>query len=161
VTSSYFIYDADNEAGTAALGRALVKVLPPRTTVALNGTLGAGKTRLVQAIAAGAGIDRRDAVSPTFVLCQEYHGERTIYHLDAYRLKSEDEFLALGVDEYFEYGDLVLIEWADRVARCLPDQYVEIAIDVTGEESRRFTVSGHGERLAQVGEQLKAALKAS
>lgn len=158
MTTSTFIYDAADEAATAALGRALTKVLPARTTVALNGTLGAGKTRLVQAIAAGAGIDRRDAVSPTFVLCQEYHGERTIYHLDAYRLKNEDEFLALGVDEYFEYGDLVLIEWADRVARCLPDEFVEIAIDVTGEDSRRFSITGHGERFGDLGDMLRAAL---
>ena len=110
------IYNADDEAATAALGHALAEVLPPGTTVALCGTLGAGKTRLVQAIAEGLGVNRRDVVSPTFVLIQEYHGRRMIYHIDAYRLRDDDEFQQLGPDEYFESDGLVLIEWADRVA---------------------------------------------
>ena len=109
------IFNADDEAATATLGHALAGVLPPGTTVALCGTLGAGKTRLVQAIAEGLGVNRRDVVSPTFVLIQEYHGRRTIYHIDAYRLRDDDEFQQLGPDEYFESDGLVLIEWADRV----------------------------------------------
>ncbi len=97
------------------LGAALAEVLPDGTTVALCGTLGAGKTRLVQAIAEAAGVDRRNVLSPTFVLIQEYHGRRTVYHIDAYRLRDADEFLALGPEEYFEGDGLVLVEWADRV----------------------------------------------
>ena len=115
-----FIFNAANEAATAALGHALADVLPPGTTVALCGTLGAGKTRLVQAIAEALGVDRRDVVSPTFVLIQEYRGRRTIYHIDAYRLRDEDEFQQLGPDEYFESDGLVLVEWADRVEGSLP-----------------------------------------
>ena len=113
-------------------------MLPDGTTVALCGTLGAGKTRLVQAIAEAAGVDRREVLSPTFVLIQEYHGRRAVYHIDAYRLRDEDEFLALGPEEYFEGDGLVLVEWADRVDGCLPADRVEIRIEVTGPESRRF-----------------------
>ena len=79
-------------------------------------------------------------VSPTFVLIQEHCGRRPIYHIDAYRLRDEDEFLQLGPEEYFESAGLTLIEWADRVARCLPRQRIEIHAEVTGPESRRFTV---------------------
>ena len=68
------IYTAADETATDALGAALAEVLPEGTTVALCGTLGAGKTRLVQAIAAAVGIDRRDVLSPTFVLIGEHHG---------------------------------------------------------------------------------------
>ena len=113
-----FIYEADDEAATARLGAALAEILPDGATVALVGTLGAGKTRLVQAIAAAAGVDRRSVVSPTFVLVQEYSGRRRIVHIDAYRLRNEDEFRDLGPDEYFEGGGLVLVEWADRVENC-------------------------------------------
>ena len=84
-----FVYDAHSETDTDAFGKALAAVLPSACVIALNGTLGAGKTRLVQALAAGVGIDRRDVVSPTFVLVQEYHGSRSIIHVDAYRLKDE------------------------------------------------------------------------
>jgi tRNA threonylcarbamoyladenosine biosynthesis protein TsaE len=142
----HFVYQAEDEAATAALGRALAEVLPPRTTVALCGTLGAGKTRLIQAIAAGSGIDPRDVLSPTFVLVQEHHGRRTIYHLDAYRLHGADEFLDLGPDEFFESDALTLIEWADRVAVCLPGERIDVQIDVTGPQSRQFTIRAVGAR---------------
>src|SRR5207344_1160712 len=94
-----FAFEAADEDATTRLGAALAAVLPPGTTVALIGTLGAGKTRLVQAIAAACGVLRDEVVSPTFVVCQQYRGSRTINHVDAYRLKDEDEFRELGGDE--------------------------------------------------------------
>ena len=148
------IYTAESEAATAALGHALADALPPGTTVALCGTLGAGKTRLVQAIAGALGVSRRDVVSPTFVLVQEYHGRRTICHIDAYRLRDDDEFRQLGAEEYFDSDGLVLIEWADRVEQSLPRDYVEVCIEVTGAEARRFVIRAVGRRHEEVLRQL-------
>ena len=54
----------------------------------------------------------------------------------------------MGPDEYFEGDGLVLVEWADRVERCLPEERIEIHIEVTGPQSRRFEVAALGERLA-------------
>ncbi len=158
MTSSRLTFDAPDEQATANLGRALAGVLPPGCVVALQGTLGAGKTRLVQAIAEAYGIDRRDVVSPTFVLVQEHHGRRTLYHVDAYRVRDEDEFRQLGVDEYFASDAIVLIEWADRVPACLPEEYIEIAIEVTGDSSRRFEIRARGLRYAPVIDELSRAL---
>ncbi len=149
-----FTYEAADEAATAALGAALAEVLPDGTVVALCGTLGAGKTRLVQAIAEASGVDRRDVLSPSFVLIHEYHGRRPIYHLDAYRIRDEEEFLQLGPEEYFEAGGLTLVEWADRVEACLPPERIEIHIGVTGTESRAFEVVGVGDRYREVIERL-------
>jgi tRNA threonylcarbamoyladenosine biosynthesis protein TsaE len=139
-----FVFDAASEADTDRFGAALAAVLPPGTTIALCGTLGAGKTRLVQAIASACGVARGEVVSPTFVLCQRYQGDRTIYHLDAYRLHDNDEFRELGPEEFFESGGLTIIEWADKVADCLPDERIDIDIEATGNTARRFVVSGHG-----------------
>ncbi len=136
-----FTYLAGSLADTDRLGAALAEMLPDGVTVALCGTLGAGKTRLVQAIAAGCGVPREEVVSPTFVLYQQYRGRRTIDHLDAYRLRDDDEFLDLGVDELFASPALKLIEWADRVAGCLPQPRVEIRIEVAGETARRFQIT--------------------
>jgi tRNA threonylcarbamoyladenosine biosynthesis protein TsaE len=149
-----FRYEAADERATAALGAALAEVLPEGTAVALLGTLGAGKTRLVQAIAEAAGVDRRQVLSPTFVLMQEYHGRRAIYHIDAYRLRDEDEFLALGTDEYFEGDGLILVEWADRVQGALPADRIEVRIEVTGPESRRFEIVSIGPKYAEAIRQL-------
>lgn len=134
-------YISRSEADTERLGAALAAVLPDGTTVALCGTLGAGKTRLVQAIATACGIDRTTVMSPTFVLCHEYHGTRSIYHLDAYRLKDDEEFLRLGVEEYFSAPVLTLVEWGDRVANVLPADHWQIDITLEADESRRMTIS--------------------
>jgi tRNA threonylcarbamoyladenosine biosynthesis protein TsaE len=145
-----FVFSAANETDTARLGAALAEILPDGAVVALCGTLGAGKTRLVQTVAYCLDIDPRQVVSPTFMLIQEYHGQKSVYHIDAYRLASEREFLALGAEEYFETGGLVFIEWADRVANCLPRDTVSIDIEVIGESGRRFNISTTGEKYASL-----------
>lgn len=145
-----FTFHAHSLADTDRLGAALAETIPPGTTIALAGTLGAGKTRLVQAVAAALGVERDTVVSPTFVLCQEYHGRRTIYHLDAYRIADDDEFLQLGVEEYFDSDALVFIEWAERVARCLPRHHLAIEIAVTGDERREVTIAAVGAKLEPI-----------
>lgn len=137
-------YEAADEAATDHFGAALAAALMPGTTIALCGTLGAGKTRLVQAIAAAYGVPRTDVVSPTFVLCQTYRGKRTLHHLDAYRIRDLDEFQELGVEELFESDAITIIEWADRIAEALPDAYLQIEIEVIGPTSRRFCLQPVG-----------------
>ena len=119
-----FTYRATSEAATRRLAAALAEAIPAGTTVALNGTLGAGKTRFAQGFAEHLGVPAASVVSPTFVLVQEHHGRKTIYHIDAYRIADEDEFLSLGVEEYFDSDGIVLIEWAERVVDCLPVEYI-------------------------------------
>ncbi len=136
-----FTFHSHSEADTDRLGAALAAALPPGTTVALIGTLGAGKTRLVQAVARALGVPAEAATSPTFVLVNEYRGRRPVYHFDAYRLRDEDEFIELGPEEYFESDGITFVEWADRVANCLPPERVEIECDAVGETQRRFTIT--------------------
>jgi tRNA threonylcarbamoyladenosine biosynthesis protein TsaE len=137
----HFEFLSRNESDTQRLGAALAAALPPGTTVALIGTLGAGKTRLVQAVAAALGVPPDQATSPTFVLVNQYAGRLPIYHIDAYRLRDEDEFLQLGPEEYFDSPGLTFIEWADRVRDCLPADYLEIRCEALGETERQFTLT--------------------
>ncbi len=148
------IFDSKSEADTDRLGAALAAALPPGTTVALIGTLGAGKTRLVQAVARALGVPREAATSPTFVLVNEYRGRLPVYHFDAYRLRDEDEFIELGPEEYFESSGITFVEWADRVAECLPPERVEIQCEATGETERQFSITATSPLLADA---LKAA----
>ena len=143
-------YEATSEAQTERLGAALAAELSPGAVVALFGTLGAGKTRLVQAIATVLGVPADEATSPTFVLINEYHGRLPIYHFDAYRLRDDDEFLELGPDEYFEGDGVTFVEWADRVQRCLPAERLEIECEAIGETARRFTLRGTTPRMDDI-----------
>lgn len=144
------IVDLPDLAATESLGRRLGKQLFPGAVVALVGPLGAGKTNLVRAVAEGLDVaDRRLVSSPTFVLLQEYHGRLTIYHFDAYRLHSEDDFYDLGCHEFFASGGVCLIEWADRIG-CLPQERLTVTLEVTGETSRRAHLHGVGEKYQEL-----------
>jgi tRNA threonylcarbamoyladenosine biosynthesis protein TsaE len=154
-----FTFHALSLDDTDRLAAALADLIPDRTVVALSGTLGAGKTRLVRGLAAAVGVPLDEVVSPTFVLCQEYRGRRTLYHFDAYRLRDEDEFLELGPDEYFDAPGVTLIEWAERVAGCLPRERLEIHIEPAGETNRKFTVTATGPGLERTVESLQERLQ--
>ena len=159
MTTERLTFEAASLDDTARLGSALAEALPSGGILALEGTLGAGKTRLVQCLAEALGIDPRDVTSPTFVLLQDYRGRQTIYHLDAYRLRDEDELAELGVDELYESGAIVCVEWADRVASSMPHERLQIQIEVTGPDSRTFQLIAHGDKYAAVLKQLEARLK--
>lgn len=106
---------------TRALGESFSKKLTKGSIVALYGTLGAGKTEFVKGVCAGLGVDESVVNSPTFTLVNEYETESlTIYHFDAYRLKSIREFYELGYEDYFFGEGICLIEWPDRVEELLP-----------------------------------------
>lgn len=152
------VHEVRDQQGTDLFGTALSRALPDGAVIALIGTLGAGKTALVQAIAAAEGVVRAEVTSPTFVLVNEYHGRRKLYHLDTYRLHDDDEFLRLGPEEFFESPGLTFVEWADRVEPCLPAERLEISIDVTGDTARRFTLVPRGLRYEKALDQLQNSL---
>ena len=131
----------DGLPSTSALGEAIAKSVSAGTTLGLVGTLGAGKTYLSQAIAVACGVPSSEATSPTFVLCHVYHADRTIYHLDAYRMADDDEFIELGVEEMFASDGLTLVEWADRVESVLPRNRITIEIEIAGADTRRVTLT--------------------
>ena len=142
---SQFIYDVGDENATRAFGQALAVALPTSAVVGLIGPLGAGKTRLVQAVAEAAGVQTGVVTSPTFVLVHEYVGRVPIFHFDVYRMRDEDEFLALGPEEYFSREGWSFIEWANRVANCLPRDRLEISIGILDDSARRLSISARGQ----------------
>jgi len=94
----------------------------------LEGTLGAGKTTLAQGLALGLGVTD-PVTSPTFALVHEYGGRLPLFHMDLYRLSSEDEFELIGGWEYFQRDGVCLIEWADRLGDTLPRPYWKICLE--------------------------------
>jgi tRNA threonylcarbamoyladenosine biosynthesis protein TsaE len=123
-----------------ALGERLARELPARGVVLLIGNLGAGKTTLAKGIVSGLGAAVADEVSsPTFTLIHEY-GEGRVYHVDLYRLDEEKEVATLGLEEIFERGGLVLIEWGERFPRLLPKERTEIRIRTLAGDEREIEV---------------------
>lgn len=138
-------FDSNSLDDTQRLGILLERYIPDGAVVSLVGSLGTGKTTLVRAIASAGGENPQDVSSPTFVLIQEYTaGRRPIYHFDAYRIADDDEFLELGPEEYFDSSGISFVEWADRVINCLPESYISITVEHTGDSSRRYKISVTG-----------------
>lgn len=145
--------------GLEAIARWITDCLEPPLSVGLIGTLGAGKTRLVQVITDITSSSKAEATSPTFTLLQTYEGAPRIHHLDAYRVADEDEFLELGVEELFDDAQaFTLVEWADRVASVMPLETLWIELhEGERQDVRQITVRC---RNASVMQRLREAARA-
>ena len=127
---------------TVELGREIAARLPRKAVVLLIGNLGAGKTTLAKGIINGLGAGDPDEVaSPTFTLIHEY-GEGRAYHIDLYRLDTPAEVRTLGLDDLFDREAVVLIEWGERFPGLLPEDRIEIRISSSGDDERKFVISG-------------------
>lgn len=144
-----------SEQETDQLGRTLAQSLRQKMVLGLVGPLGAGKTRLVKAIAVGMGVDPDQVSSPTFVLIQEYPSHVPLYHFDTYRIKDTDEFLELGAEELFSGEGLCLVEWANRFADVLPQDTLWIEIRVLSATEREWVFQGTGMNPESVIEHLR------
>ena len=125
-----------------ALGAAVGRALRPGDAVCLWGPLGAGKTTLARGlIRALAG--EEEVPSPTFTLVQAYQGAGfPIAHFDLYRIERPAEIEELGLEEALEDGAAV-IEWPERLGARLPQDRLDIRLDIEG-EGRRARLERHG-----------------
>jgi tRNA threonylcarbamoyladenosine biosynthesis protein TsaE len=122
--------------------------------------LGAGKTHFTKGIAEGQGVENRKVVtSPSYVIVKQYMGRLPIYHFDAYRLKSADEMYEIDCMGFFWGDGISIIEWADKVMECLPDEFIKITIKILGKTLRGINVSYKGERYSDFMEEIKERAK--
>lgn len=125
-----------SEAETKELGRLIGEAVPPGTFISLIGEMGAGKTHLVQGVAAGLGIDA-SITSPTFTLVNEYAGGRLpLVHMDLFRLVSEDDIIERGIEEYLTAEAVALVEWPEVMGSLTPGERIEIHLSRMLEEGQ-------------------------
>ncbi len=142
---------------TQRIGQALGELAQGGDVFLLSGGLGVGKTCLTQGIAWGLGVQDH-ARSPTFVLMTEYQGRLPLYHADLYRLSAIDELYDLGLDEYVDDSDGVLVvEWAERVPQGFPGDHLLVRLETAGEQARRLTLVPNGLRYEELVEKLQRA----
>ncbi|HWP62703.1 MAG TPA: tRNA (adenosine(37)-N6)-threonylcarbamoyltransferase complex ATPase subunit type 1 TsaE [Candidatus Binatia bacterium] len=127
---------------TIRLGERLGAVAEPGDLVCLFGDLGAGKTQLAKGIARGLGVTGV-VNSPSFILVAEHVGRLPFFHVDLYRLTDLGEAIAAGILDERRASGLTVVEWADRIADLLPAARLDIRIEGTADEPRRFSLEAH------------------
>ncbi len=127
-----------SEAWTILLGRAIGMALRAGDVVLLAGELGAGKTRMVQGMAAGIGAPVT-ARSPTFVLVNEYSGRIRLSHCDLYRISRLEEVEELALEERLHDGALA-VEWPERGGEALPQDALLVQIEVNPVSDERTII---------------------
>ena len=133
---------------TQQFAERLVGELPPGSVLALHGNLGAGKTTFVQGLAAGLNIETI-VNSPTYTIINVYQrgsDGQVLHHVDAYRLETPEALWSTGIDDIFEAGGPVLIEWPERIQAALPTNrlWVDIQLDDDNPDRRLFMLTSHG-----------------
>ena len=137
-------FTSHSEQETIELGRKIGSKLKGSEIIGLIGPLGSAKTHLIKGIAAGAGSPdfTKQVNSPTFVIVNEYFGRLDIYHIDAYRIASADEFDMIGFDDFCYPNSVVLIEWADKVQSSLKSvDYIKIELTHLSQSERKIHIT--------------------
>ncbi|TSC67050.1 MAG: hypothetical protein G01um101472_547 [Parcubacteria group bacterium Gr01-1014_72] len=142
-----------NLADTAVIAKEILRRIsetphPYAAVLALHGELGAGKTAFVQALAKHLGV-KEHITSPTFIIMKNYppplsplNAKRftLLVHIDAYRLTSGKELLALSFRELLADPEhLICIEWAEHAAAALPHDSLRIDFEFISETTRRIS----------------------
>jgi tRNA threonylcarbamoyladenosine biosynthesis protein TsaE len=145
------VFQTKSTSETIRIGKRIGSLLLTGDIVAFVGELGTGKTQFIKGLAAGVGVENTKYISsPSFTLINEYRGKTPFYHIDLYRLKTEEEAEELGLEEYVGGEGITAIEWADRIPSLLPRELLWIQIRYTGKQTRSIEILGQGDRYEEL-----------
>lgn len=142
------------------LGQTIGQLLAPNELILLQGDLGAGKTTFTKGVARALGI-KRIVKSPTFTIVREYlEGKMPLFHMDMYRLEDGD-ISSIDLEDYYQRGGVILMEWPSLIQAELPSQYLEITIQRPDEEllstKRRVQITAQGAKYQELLAKIKAS----
>ncbi len=117
----------------------LVSLRDEADIIAFYGAMGAGKTTLIKNLCHKMGVTD-EVNSPTFAIVNEYVTEEgeSVYHFDFYRIKKLDEAYDIGFENYFDSGNLCLIEWPEMIEPLLPEKYIRVEIQQGDTDDERI-----------------------
>ncbi len=116
-----------------------IAYLKDKKVVAFSGNLGAGKTTFIKELCNQLGV-KENVTSPTFSIINQYTtvNNSTIFHIDLYRVKDEEEAINAGVEESIYSGDVCFIEWPEKLISLLPEDTVDVFMEAVNESKRKL-----------------------
>lgn len=141
-----------NESQMIKLGEEIGKNAFKGMVITLVGDLGAGKTTMTKGIGRALNITRV-INSPTFTIMKIYEGTLTLYHMDVYRIdnNSGDDYL----EEYFYLDGVSVIEWADNISDIIPNNRLEISIEIDNDFNRIVNLKSDSDEYNKVIEEIE------
>lgn len=131
-----------SEEETEAIAKDFAEELKAGDVVVLSGELGAGKTFFVKKVLANFGITWVN--SPSFAIVNEYKNFHKFYHIDFYRIKSVNELLDIGFEDYLNDDDaIIFIEWGNLFSQILPEKTIEVKIKINSDSTREIFITKH------------------
>ena len=121
--------------------REFLEAIGDKTLVAFYAPMGAGKTTFTTAVCKALGVEEDAISSPTFAIVNEYRGKggRPIFHFDFYRIENPAEALDIGLYDYLDSGCLCLMEWPENIESLLPEETLNVNIQVLPDGSRELS----------------------
>lgn len=135
----------ETKALAKSLAESVLKEKPKKNAliIGFQGDLGAGKTIFIKSFIRALGVKHR-ITSPTFLISRRFALPKTsnyenVFHVDAYRITETKELKEVGIDKAIKNpGNIVLIEWADRVRGVLPKGTVWVKFKHGEREEQRY-----------------------
>jgi tRNA threonylcarbamoyladenosine biosynthesis protein TsaE len=128
---------SENTGETKKAGEVLAAKLKKGDIVAFIGQLGSGKTTMIKGMVKY--LTGKQAISPSYVIINEYPGKVTVYHFDLYRLENTQQLHSIGWEEYIDKG-IILIEWADKILNVLPEKAMLVKIFFKDHNKRKIEI---------------------
>ncbi len=124
--------------GIDQMAREFWESFPDKKIYAFQGNMGAGKTSFIRALCAAKNV-KETVGSPTFSIINEYSSPSgSIFHLDLYRLKDEEEAIRAGVEDCLYSGEICLVEWPDRAPGIFPKDTLGVSLEMMDPTTRKL-----------------------
>ena len=125
---------------TIQLGEHFATFVEKGDVFSFVGELASGKTTFIKGILKGLNFDK-PVTSPTFTLVNEYDAKFPVIHIDCYREDEQERWIKLGMNDYMDEENVVIIEWADKMKSLLPVNTIQIQFSHNSINSREIFLS--------------------
>ena len=125
---------------TQKLGESFSKKIKEGDIILLYGDLGSGKTTFVKGILNGFNFPS-EVTSPTFSLINEYEADKKVIHIDCYRETEIKRWINIGIEDYFNSSNIIIIEWPETLEDIIPDYAIKIEMKHIDDNKREIIFS--------------------